>query len=74
MLSAQSTYITKGLASFQPYVLDRELVALRTVVKAEVSKIKIGELTANTLTREVFPAFWSPMRVTSISVDLSGSC
>lgn len=30
-----------------------------------------GFLTDNTLSREVFPAFWRPIMVTSISVALS---
>lgn len=34
------------------------------------TRLRKNELTDNTLSREVFPAFWSPIMVTSISVAL----
>jgi len=58
----------------RPNLLDCELSALKTYRQHHVKKHdregRDGLLTARTLKRDVLPAFWRPIIVTSISVAL----
>jgi len=51
-------------------LLDRELSALDSSVSMEVYRQSAWRHTASTLSKDVLPAFWSPIMVISISVAL----
>ena len=54
------------------HILDRKLAALYNTIssKHEQKRYRNLRLTANTRSKDVFPAFCNPIMVTSISVDL----